>query len=121
MRYKFKFWHKEEKQFISIWSRGWRFEPENGQIYASGMNVTERVDIVQWTGLTDRNGKEIYEGDIMTAHGLNGIVKWIDAGWRVEWKTYDSYLLQVRHGEVIGNIYENLELIDSLEVKHETD
>lgn len=69
----------------------------------------------QYTGLNDRNGKEIYEGDILetTASKITGRgplqVFYMDGGF-----------LPFHHGrvgqgdcEVIGNIYENLELIES--------
>ena len=71
----------------------------------------------QYTGLKDKNGKEIYEGDIVKHEdGAVMIVKWIDkcAGFVVTYRNLGDeiidYITLVKCGEVIGNIYENPEL-----------
>jgi uncharacterized phage protein (TIGR01671 family) len=70
----------------------------------------------QCTGLKDRNGKEIYEGDRWKRDSFIGIVEFKFGGWQFT-KAKDSgcYQYPAFHsnadsGEVIGNIYENPEL-----------
>lgn len=73
--------------------------------------------LMQFTGLKDKNGKEIYEGDIVKYPGLlGGVVKFNDkyAGWRLHF-TSCSYGMNIHHKndyEIIGNIYETSELIE---------
>lgn len=78
-----------------------------------------RPVVVQYTGLKDKNGKEIYEGDVIkekVAEGENLYVETIykDGCFMGKEYRYDpeypisDFIL----GEVIGNIYENPELLE---------
>ena len=69
-------------------------------------------NIMQFTGLTDKNGKEVYEGDILDSKcavsfndGMFGIFD------KHNYMGLNSYMSKFR--EVIGNIYENPELLQS--------
>lgn len=85
--------------------------------------------LMQFTGLRDRNGREIYEGDIYQV-AKNVIYRVVFVGtpevfedealmggfglqndWRGILIAFDTYA--VEHGEVIGNIYENPELLNN--------
>jgi len=67
----------------------------------------------QYTGLKDKNGKEIYEGDIIDTHWGKTVIVY-DHKFAGFWLKRGSTLIcldDVRPIEVIGNLYENPELI----------
>ena len=88
-------------------------------------DVTDSVEVMQYTGMKDKNGKEIYEGDIVNCQTKYGkakaVIKFIDGKFVAYW---DSKLTHSENGhhiacydinkrfEVIGNIYENKELLN---------
>lgn len=81
-------------------------------------DMANRITLMQYTGLKDKNGTEIYEGDIVKTKYNNAVlIKWIKTGFYPcrQGKT-DQYNKVtnwncVTRGEVIGNIYENPELL----------
>ncbi len=91
-------------------------------------NVWIDFELMQFTGLLDKNGKEIYEGDIIRYETsedfdaestydeiaevkfINGVFDPVYLSKR-ELHTYEDALLIVGKIEVIGNIYENPELL----------
>ena len=73
---------------------------------------------MEFTGLLDKNGKEIYEGDVMKIYGSTFEIVWFKGAYHFKHSDNKSafpndYLLKdLGHKcEVIGNIYENPELL----------
>lgn len=81
--------------------------------------------VMQYTGIKDKNGFEIYEGDIITGVfsgnpkvKISGAVSFWEKGlaWAVAVHDGSAYMLaSVDNIEVIGNIYENPDLLEAKE------
>lgn len=84
----------------------------------------DQFGVMQYTGLKDKNGKEIYEGDIVRINNFgetiinqaNGVVVWDKDG--LDYNVVDSnndfliaFGLNKSQYEIIGNIFENPELL----------
>lgn len=96
---------------------------EQGGIAQHGSCVFHRVDLTtvgQFTGLTDKNGKKIYEGDVVKASekedkDLVGAVEWKFECWIVSGANWADTLHMANYLhdlEVIGNIHDNPELLE---------
>ena len=89
-----------------------------------------RVDIMQYIGIKDKNGKEIYEGDIVRQYAdCAELGKSLHFFYVVEWSeeycgfvgrdihSNEIYLMPgLKDIEVIGNVYENADLLKKAEV-----
>ena len=89
------------------------------------ISIPKDATIQQYTGLTDKNGKEIYEGDIVQYNqnssydNMDFITKWSDdkLGFIFQSNSGEQlvnqtpHLNRFKHLEVVGNIFENPELL----------
>ena len=110
---KFRVWDKLEKRFIypDKGYQGHYILTLNGEFYnlQNGSGGDEYI-VQQCTGLLDVYGKEIWEYDIVkTADDLMGVVKF--GNGRYYHTAISQYIGSPYWGEVIGNVFENPELL----------
>ena len=127
---KFRAWDNVEDKMARVTSID--FRNEHVSIEGDGYTMTdtfEMFELMQYTGLTDKNGKEIYEGDILKTTYHAGTLK---ERVFIKYVSYDLGMFIVTtkgssmgtslgsevtkamnpQVEVIGNIYENKELME---------
>lgn len=110
---KFRSWLTLENQMLNKF----------GIVYNNEPSETSRRVLMQYTGLKDKNGVEIYEGDIVRHEDLSigctvdlfvtGKVKMLEGGWLVDDGSKAEWLWsETAENEVIGNIYEHPHLLE---------
>jgi uncharacterized phage protein (TIGR01671 family) len=120
---KFRAWLKNDKEMIDVDEIHW-FDGELDIIgdYITFVRKADEIELMQSTGLKDKNGKEIFEGDIVDYKGREAVVKWHGSyasfiyrfvdGLKERVSEWDPLFLACYNFEVIGNIYENPELLE---------
>ena len=123
---KFRAWDKETSNMIDfksddidlftlcIGDKGWYisfYNHEDDEMFYD--NPMKRFILMQYTGLKDKNGKEIYEGDIVKYSIFwTSVVKFEGIDDPEMGDTIGmGYNTKYEYGEIIGNIYENKELL----------
>ena len=120
---KFRVWDKEDKKirevtFINFYDEFVRLDEK-----ADGSSIVRKLgefELMQYTNLKDKNGNEIYEGDILLFDNAFNDRK-CEVKWREEensWSVYYNYekgfYQKLKSDcEIVGNIYENPELLNN--------
>lgn len=122
---KFRIWnnHAEEMDYKDFYVNGNKIIYDDGHSYED-VEIHSDIIVMQFTGLKDKNGKEIYEGDVLKNFGIFKrlcLFKEGSFGYEADanlgFISYNSNSinLKLRDGklmkcEIVGNIYENPEL-----------
>jgi uncharacterized phage protein (TIGR01671 family) len=134
---KFRMWLKKDKKLVKVSSIDWwgnkifDLSSDDRQVtegeLSYGINDDNRSQFIlmQYTGLKDKNGAEIWEGDIGITPCIHmehiWYVGFIHGAFNLVYKYQEGGLRQTKffnlsefyeNCEVIGNIYENPELLD---------
>jgi len=124
---KFRAWLTEEKKMVDVYRLD--FTDKNGDPTfvmwywvqkGTQAGLSKGFELMQYTGLKDKNDKEIYEGDIVAnSYGCLAVIKWLNStasfrGIPIQaWvKVNERDTIDTSDLEVVGNIYENPELLE---------
>ncbi len=104
---KFKFWNFIVGRMSQVYTLQ--------QLHEEEVNFNNLREL-QFTGLKDSHRVEIFEGDVLELpNGTKGVVEWLECGFvlKMEKETVWQNLLfnVISHYLIIGNIYENPELL----------
>ena len=126
MKPKFRVWDKLDKEIYEAEEIHWF----RGELDFIGDGITfkrdaDEVELMQSTGLHDKNGKEIFEGDIVDYKGRKAIIKWHGSYASFIYRfvdemqervsEWDPLFLAYHHFEIIGNVYEDKEFLEDME------
>lgn len=121
---KFRVWDPAGQQMCPVIAAD--FQDNQSKVFCrlpkSGAHEIFSADLMQYVGAKDKNGVEIYEGDIIRGHTgryqVDCVVRWSmgNCGFIAEPTIMERTYLCLNPGstkthEVIGNIYENPELV----------
>jgi uncharacterized phage protein (TIGR01671 family) len=117
--FKFRVWDKQQHKFHT--NKDWGISLDGANIIGFSshdswpddrgykITLTENLVVLQYTGLQDKNGKDIYDGDILFFVQQDGV--WSNQVNRCIEVKYPFVCSNAHLAEVIGNIFENPELL----------
>lgn len=112
---KFRAWFEKFKEMYIV--KGIDFQREMAYFDKYNYRSIYDIELMQYTGLKDKNNKEIYEGDIVTLHNSKYKVIFLNEEARFVLRD-DEFEYEIpftnnnnKRMEIIGNIYENPELL----------
>ena len=125
----FRAWNGKEFDYCTLRARNGFSPQENGiwydliQTHPEGiifgtLEIKGEEEIEQYTGLKDKNGNKIYEGDIVHCENYyqgtdyTGKVMFFNGGFCVWTGGFRNYVWDDMIPEIIGNIHENPELLE---------
>ncbi|HHI9507099.1 TPA: YopX family protein [Streptococcus agalactiae] len=123
---KFRAWSKKFKRMYKVTL----IDYENGDVGLKddhggvAIGDIKQLILMQSTGMFDKNGVEIFDGDIVlttrlidyTYKNFKGVVKMLEGRWLIDTgKDAVGLWTEVDENEAIGNIYQNSELLESVE------
>lgn len=107
---KYKAWDIKNNTF----SEDFVLAQDNGKLIAyTNDSEMRKLQLIEYTGLLDKSGKEIYEGDIVDYKGIKDVVKWQEYWDDVEssFAGYSFRCINPKYLEVVGNVHEHPELL----------
>ena len=122
---KFRAWNKEQKKIFFDVQNAYDYQDEIPATTFGFILKSKEWEVMQFTGLKDKNGKDIYEGDILIDNlsGENFFVFWFEDRWGISskrlLKMHDGHpidesltdFLRFNKSGIIGNKFENPELL----------
>ena len=117
---KFRAWDKENEKMMKVSSL--HLENKEISVKENGtFHLFRMQDLMQYTGVKDKNGKEIYENDLISCNKHKNIVVFFEGGcFKVKYLrnstttitcTLNSFLEKYKC-KISGNIYEHPELLE---------
>lgn len=121
--FKFRAWEHDSESMWDWWKLGGFAQNGIHRDFENIYTNQERYELMQFTGLLDKKGKEIYESDIVEIDGSPVEVEWYAGAWTVQYFTTPtrSYLSQFDESDVkiIGNVFENPNLLTTTHTEKE--